>query len=421
MTQFQQSFGNRYVQRVMDRVHAADRPDADLAQRIQAASSDGSALDATLRNRLAASLGADVSGVRVHTDRDADELSREVSAIAFTTGPDIFFREGTYQPETPGGLRLIAHEAAHTLQQANGPVDGTPIDQGVSISDPADSFEQAAEQAANQVIAGHGAAPSYQNTTTNDSSQKAVQRTVWNSDTSDIENDFWGTKSILGQKWGGVADAAISSAWDIAGAAPGIGTPISLIGAGIDAGKAAYTGGGSYGAADNGNADDAANLSSASTRFKHDAALAALGAIPGWGTVQGLAEAAVDVNSVIDRVAGGNNIPLSGDIWDAAWKSDDQPKSKRPVDLGNVDDQPKSKPPVDLGNVEDWPESKPPVDLGNVEDWPESKSPVDLGNVEDWPESKPPVDLGNVEDWPESNPPPVDLGNVEEWPEGNSE
>src|SRR3989304_214171 len=34
MMQFQQSFGNRYIQRVMDRVRLADQPADDLAQRI---------------------------------------------------------------------------------------------------------------------------------------------------------------------------------------------------------------------------------------------------------------------------------------------------------------------------------------------------------------------------------------------------
>ena len=157
MTQFQQSFGNRYIQRVMDRVHAADQSEDNLSQRIQSASSSGGQLDAALLNRLAASLGADVSNVRTHTDQEADRLSREVSAIAFTTGSHIFFREGAYRPETLSGLRLIAHEAAHTLQQASGPVDGTPTSGGVSISDPADSFEQAAEHAADQVLMGQSA------------------------------------------------------------------------------------------------------------------------------------------------------------------------------------------------------------------------------------------------------------------------
>jgi Domain of unknown function (DUF4157) len=157
MTHLQQTIGNKAVQRLVDHARSTSNPTGDLAQRIEAAASNGSAMDAAARHRLEAGLGADFSGVRVHTDREADELSREVSAAAFTTGSHIFFREGAYQPNTLGGLRLIAHEAAHTLQQASGPVDGTPRSDGVSISDPADSFEQAADHAADQVLMGQAA------------------------------------------------------------------------------------------------------------------------------------------------------------------------------------------------------------------------------------------------------------------------
>src|SRR5206468_69253 len=81
-----------------------------------------------------------LSGVRVHTDGEADRLSRSVSAAAFTTGPNIFFRSGTYNPSSSKGLQLLAHEATHVIQQASGPVAGTPAPGGVSISNPGDSF-----------------------------------------------------------------------------------------------------------------------------------------------------------------------------------------------------------------------------------------------------------------------------------------
>lgn len=137
------------------RLHAADAPanGADLGARIRAAAGGGSALDGGVRRTLEARLGASLSGVRVHTSGEADRLSRSVQALAFTTGSDIFFRSGAYNPATPGGLRLLAHEATHTVQQARGPVAGTPHPGGVSISDPADSFERAAEASAARVIA----------------------------------------------------------------------------------------------------------------------------------------------------------------------------------------------------------------------------------------------------------------------------
>jgi hypothetical protein len=131
-------------------VSAANNQD-NIGARIRAAVGGGSALDGGVRRTLEAGLGAGLSGVRVHTSGEADHLSRSVQAVAFTTGADIFFRSGAYNPSTPGGLHLLAHEAAHTVQQAQGPVAGTPHPGGVSISDPSDSFERAAEAVAARV------------------------------------------------------------------------------------------------------------------------------------------------------------------------------------------------------------------------------------------------------------------------------
>ena len=57
----------------------------------------------------------------MHTDAHAAELSRAVSARAFTVGSDIFFAAGEYSPGTPHGNELIAHELAHVVQQRGAP------------------------------------------------------------------------------------------------------------------------------------------------------------------------------------------------------------------------------------------------------------------------------------------------------------
>jgi hypothetical protein len=138
-------------------VDAAPMPSAwsgehDLARRIQTASGTGSAIETNVQRRLESSLSADLSGARVHTDSEADTLARSLNAEAFTTGPDIFFRAGTYQPHSATGMQLLAHEATHVVQQAAGPVAGTPAPGGISLSDPADPFEQAAAQRAAQIV-----------------------------------------------------------------------------------------------------------------------------------------------------------------------------------------------------------------------------------------------------------------------------
>jgi hypothetical protein len=61
--------------------------------------------------------GADFSSVKVHTDAEADTLNQELNARAFTTGQDIFFRQGEYSPGSGSGQKLIAHELTHVVQQ----------------------------------------------------------------------------------------------------------------------------------------------------------------------------------------------------------------------------------------------------------------------------------------------------------------
>jgi hypothetical protein len=121
---------------------------------IQAARGRGDHLDENARSVLEQKLNADLSNVRVHTDARSDRLTRSAHALAFTTGADIFFRRGVYRPDSQQGLRLLAHEVSHVVQQATGPVTGVSYAEGVSVSDPGDRFEQAAEANAARVLAG---------------------------------------------------------------------------------------------------------------------------------------------------------------------------------------------------------------------------------------------------------------------------
>ncbi len=63
--------------------------------------------------------GFDFSSVRIHADRQADTLNRDLSAEAFTYGRDVYFREGRYAPGTYEGRSLLAHELTHVIQQQN--------------------------------------------------------------------------------------------------------------------------------------------------------------------------------------------------------------------------------------------------------------------------------------------------------------
>ncbi len=89
----------------------------DLETAINQAREGGQPLDQTIREPIEQAMGADFSGVKVHTDAQADQLNRAVQARAFTTGQDVFFRQGEYNPGSRGGQELIAHELTHVVQQ----------------------------------------------------------------------------------------------------------------------------------------------------------------------------------------------------------------------------------------------------------------------------------------------------------------
>ncbi|MBT2388880.1 DUF4157 domain-containing protein [Streptomyces sp. ISL-1] len=80
----------------------------------------GQPLDLSVRRELEEQLGHDFSRVRLHTDRDAGQLTEMLGADAVAVGQDIFFREGTYRPGTVDGQRLLAHELLHTIQNPHG-------------------------------------------------------------------------------------------------------------------------------------------------------------------------------------------------------------------------------------------------------------------------------------------------------------
>ena len=92
----------------------------DVQQRIDSKRGGGRPLGARESTAFSDSYGVDLSGVRVHTDSQADQLSRSLQADAFTTGNDVFFRGGKYRPGTPDGDHLIGHELAHVATESTG-------------------------------------------------------------------------------------------------------------------------------------------------------------------------------------------------------------------------------------------------------------------------------------------------------------
>lgn len=157
------ALGNSRVQRLMRSAalhRAADGSgtvDDAVAKQIQAKRGSGQPLDEGVRRQMEPSLGQDFSDVRVHADGEADALNRAVQAEAFTTGKDIFFRSGKYNPGSSDGQKLLAHELTHVVQQGS-----VPPSSEMTVSSPDDASEREAGQVADSFNAGGQAAVSRQ-------------------------------------------------------------------------------------------------------------------------------------------------------------------------------------------------------------------------------------------------------------------
>ena len=151
----QQLYGNHYVQRMFAssgsgesapvQRQAAGAPDTTAAP--PANGSTGHPLDVDTLAFMEPRLGRDLGDVRVHTDNQAAQAARDLSADAFTTGRDIYFAPGQYDPGGTSGRGLLAHELTHVVQQSQGTVSP-------GISQPGDTHERQAEAVQNAVTAG---------------------------------------------------------------------------------------------------------------------------------------------------------------------------------------------------------------------------------------------------------------------------
>lgn len=115
-------------------------------------SSSGHALPDDLRSKFESSLGADLSAVRVHTGEASHAANDAVGARAYAVGQDIHFGAGQYDPSSASGEHLIAHEVAHTVQQAGGAARKPMFK--LDVSTPGDAHEIEADRAADAMVLG---------------------------------------------------------------------------------------------------------------------------------------------------------------------------------------------------------------------------------------------------------------------------
>lgn len=127
-------------------VHAArGMPAPGKLTRVMAAAP----LPAQLRGRLERATGSDLSMVRVGEDPSV----AAIGARAHARGMHVLFAPGAYQPDTPGGQAVIAHEVMHLVQQAEGRVAPSGTIGGVAATDDA-GLEREADDLGDRALAG---------------------------------------------------------------------------------------------------------------------------------------------------------------------------------------------------------------------------------------------------------------------------
>ena len=111
----------------------------------------GSGLSSDVRAKMEPKLGADLSGVRVHTGGASQRSATEFGARAYTVGSDIHFNAGEFNPGSKEGDKLLAHELTHVVQGQKSGVQRKPADgddHGHEVSEPGEPAEQEADAVA---------------------------------------------------------------------------------------------------------------------------------------------------------------------------------------------------------------------------------------------------------------------------------
>jgi hypothetical protein len=116
-------------------------------------SSPGQRLDARARALLEPRFDHDFSNVRVHADATAADSASAVGALAYTVGRHVVFGARQYAPYTAEGLRLMAHELSHVVQQSRAHTESN-LQGSLEIGQPGDAAEREADQVAEEMASG---------------------------------------------------------------------------------------------------------------------------------------------------------------------------------------------------------------------------------------------------------------------------
>ncbi|MGC9524638.1 MAG: eCIS core domain-containing protein [Limnospira sp.] len=122
------------VQMKPQTAEAGGEVSADFESSLRREKGGGQPLDENLQSQMGRAMGANFGGVRIHQNSQANQLNQSIQAKAFTTGQDIFFKQGEYRPESRGGQKLIAHELTHVVQQGRSKIQSKKDDNSTATT-----------------------------------------------------------------------------------------------------------------------------------------------------------------------------------------------------------------------------------------------------------------------------------------------
>ena len=127
----QHAFGNRAIARTLP-----DRTAPPVVHDVLRSS--GEPLEHATRAAMESRFDTDFSTVRVHTGDSAATSARAVNALAYTVGRDVVLGDAP-SPRTTPGMRVLAHELAHVVQQRHA---ASPPSGEIALGERGDAFER---------------------------------------------------------------------------------------------------------------------------------------------------------------------------------------------------------------------------------------------------------------------------------------
>lgn len=107
--------------------------------------SPGESLEPATRHAMEKAFRHDFSGVVIHRDESAAQITQRHDAAALARGSHVYFGDGRYGPYPPASRAVLAHELAHVVQDDKSP--------GATVKE----LETEARQASVRVMAGQSA------------------------------------------------------------------------------------------------------------------------------------------------------------------------------------------------------------------------------------------------------------------------